>query len=305
MKLGKFVTAGGLCLAALFWQSSQNSGAQTESPQVRATIDQYCVTCHNSRATSAATLSGVVLDRADLNNVAGNPEMWERVVRKVRTGLMPPAGLPRPDRASQDALVGYLETRLDRAAIDHPNPGRPGAHRLNRAEYANAIRDLLGLEVDASALLPPDDSADGFDNIADVLSLSPALLERYLSAAAKISALAVGSPKITANSETYKVRGDMSQTDHLEGMPLGTRGGVFALHTFPLDGEYVFRVKLAETNLGTLRGMQDENQLEIAVAGQRVLLAPVGGAKDYLESSINATNLVNDLYTRLQARVAV
>ena len=158
-----------------------------------------------------------------------------------------------------------------------PNPGRSSVHRLNRAEYANAIRDLLALEVDAAALLPPDDSADGFDNIADVLSLSPALLESYLSAAAKISALAVGSPKITANSETYKVRGDMAQTEHLEGMPLGTRGGVSARHTFPLDGEYVIRVKLVETNLGTIRGLQDENQLEITVGGQRVLLAPVGG----------------------------
>ena len=189
--------------------------------------------------------------------------------------------------------------------IDRPNPGRSSVHRLNRAEYANAIRDLLALEVDAAALLPPDDSADGFDNIADVLSLSPALLESYLSAAAKISALAVGSPKITASSETYKVRGDMSQTEHLEGMPLGTRGGVSARHTFPLDGEYVIRVKLVETNLGTIRGLQDENQLEIAVGGQRVLLAPVGGYDDYMESGNNATNIVNALYTRLQARVAV
>src|SRR5678816_4377031 len=203
MKLGRFVIGGGLCLATLLWQSSQNSGAQTETPAARATLDQYCVTCHNSRTASAATASGVVLDRADLNLIANNAALWERVVRKVRSGLMPPAGLPRPDRASQDALVGFLETRLDRAAIDHPNPGRPGVHRLNRAEYANAIRDLLGLEVDASTFLPPDDSADGFDNIADILSVSPALLEGYLSAAAKISAIAVGSPKITANSETY------------------------------------------------------------------------------------------------------
>jgi hypothetical protein len=138
---------------------------------------------------------------------------------------------------------GSLNRVWTNAAVQPPNPGRSSVHRLNRAEYANAIRDLLALEVDAAALLPPDDSADGFDNIADVLSLSPALLERYLSAAAKISALAVGSPRITANSETYRVRGDMSQVEHLEGMPLGTRGGVSALHTFPLDGEYVFRVK--------------------------------------------------------------
>ena len=315
MKLRKIATACVLGLVMLLWQGSQNSGiAISATPQtsqsnetapLRATIDQYCVTCHNSRATTSATASGVVLDGADLGHVENNPALWERVVRKLRTGMMPPAGLPRPDPASQNALAGFIETRLDRAALDHPNPGRPAAHRLNRAEYANAIRELFALEVDASTLLPPDDSADGFDNIADMLSVSPALLESYLSAAAKISALAVGSPKITANSETYRVRGDMSQTEHLEGLPLGTRGGVSALHTFPLDGEYVIRVKLVETNLGTIRGLQDLNQLEITVGGERVLLAPVGGYDDYMVSGNNATDVVNSLYTRLVARVPV
>ena len=283
-------------------QAAQLSG---DTAAMRAVLDRYCVTCHNSRATTNATASGVVLDRADLNHLAENPELWEKVARKLRTGAMPPENAPRPDQATHDALVGFIESRLDRAATERPNPGRSSVHRLNRAEYANAIRDLLALDVDAAALLPPDDSADGFDNIADVLSLSPALLERYLSSAAKISALAVGSSKITANSETYKVRGDMSQVEHIEGTPLGTRGGVAVLHTFPLDGEYVIRVKLVETNLGTIRGLQDENQLEIAVGGQRVLLAPVGGPDDYMMSSINATDAVNALYTRLQTRVAV
>jgi mono/diheme cytochrome c family protein len=314
MKSRKLMTAVVLGLAALLLQSPQTPGspASAQAPQGsaeaiahRAAVDRYCVACHNSRVSGAATASGIVLDKADLTRVSENPDLWEKVVRKLRTGSMPPEGQPRPDRATHDALVGYLESRLDRAATERPNPGRPSVHRLNRAEYANAIRDLLGLEVDAASLLPPDDTAEGFDNIADVLSLSPALLERYLSAAAKISALAVGSPKITANSETYKVRGDMSQTEHLEGLPLGTRGGVSARHTFPLDGEYVVRVKLVETNLGTIRGLQDEHQLEIAVGGQRVLLAPVGGYDDYMESGTNATNIVNALYTRLQARVAV
>jgi hypothetical protein len=310
------MTAGILCVATLLLQSPQNPSAASAVPmrtaQVspegsthRAAVDRYCVTCHNSRVTGAATASGVVLDKADLNHVADNPELWEKVVRKLRTGSMPPEGQPRPDRVTHDALVGFLESRLDQAATERPNPGRPLVHRLNRAEYANAIRDLLALEVDAAALLPPDDTADGFDNIADVLSLSPTLLESYLSAAAKISALAVGSPKITANSETYKVRGDMSQAEHIEGLPLGTRGGVSARHTFPLDGEYVIRVKLVETNLGTIRGLQDEHQLEMAVGGQRVFLGPVGGYDDYMESGTNATNIVNALYTRLQARVAV
>jgi hypothetical protein len=312
MKRRKFLTAVALFLAAFLFQSPQNPGASIQAAQLhgdeataRAAVDRYCVTCHNSRATIPATATGVVFDRADLNHLANDPALWEKVARKLRTGGMPPEGSPRPDRATHDTLVGFIESRLDRAAVERPNPGRSSVHRLNRAEYANAIRDLLALDVDAAALLPPDDTADGFDNIADVLSLSPALLESYLSAAAKISALAVGSPKITASSETYKVRGDMSQVEHIEGMPLGTRGGVSAQHTFPLDGEYVIRVKLVETNLGTIRGLQDESQVEITVGGQRVLLTPVGGPDDYMMSSINATDAVNSLYTRLQARVPV
>src|SRR6185295_1257830 len=197
MKPRRFATAAVLCLAILLCQSPQNpsiQAAQTsaDAATVRATVDRYCLTCHNSRATTSATASGVVLDRADLNHVADEPALWEKVVRKLRTGSMPPEGQPRPDRATHEALVGFIESRLDRAAIDHPNPGRSSVHRLNRAEYANAIRDLLAFEVDAAALLPPDDSSEGFDNIADMLSPSPALLESYLSAAAKISALAVG-----------------------------------------------------------------------------------------------------------------
>jgi len=305
-----FATAFFICLATLgstlgHPPSRQAGASADEATTHRAVIDKYCAGCHNSRATTPATATGIVLDRTDLDHLANDPAIWEKVVRKLRTGGMPPEGSPRPDRATNDALAGFIESRLDRAAQQNPSPGRSAAHRLNRAEYANAIRDLLALEVDAATLLPPDDSADGFDNIADVLSLSPSLLESYLSAAAKISAIAVGSPRITANSETYKVRGDASQTEHLEGMPLGTRGGVAARHTFPLDGEYVIKVKLVETNLGTIRGLQDENQVEIAVEGQRVLLAPVGGLEDYVTSSNNATNAVNSLNTRLQAHVNV
>ena len=307
----KFMTAVVLCVAAPLLTISQRQGSappsttSAEATTHRATVEKYCVTCHNSKATTAATISGVVLDRADLNRIADDPALWEKVVKKLQTGTMPPDGMPKPDQATHDALLGFIESRLDRAALDRPSPGRPTVHRLNRAEYANSIRDLLELDVDAASMLPPDDSANGFDNIADVLSLSPALLESYLSAAAKISALAVGSPKITASSETYKVRGDLAQTDHLEGMPLGTRGGVAAQHTFPLDGEYVVKVKLVETNLGTIRGLQDENRLEITVAGERVLLAPVGGPKDYAMSGDNATDAVNSLNVRLQARVPV
>jgi mono/diheme cytochrome c family protein len=279
------------------------SFAPASAADVRATLDRYCVTCHNERARTSATTSGVVLDTLDLGRVAADGEVWEKVVRKLRTGAMPPAGMPRPDPASHDAMVAYLETALDREAHERPDPGRPAAHRLNRAEYANAIRDLLALEVDPAALLPPDDSSDGFDNNADVLGLSPALLERYLSAAAKISALAVASPKIGPSSEIYRVRGDASQSSHTDGLPLGTRGGVAARHTFPLDGEYVVKVKLLEVNLGSIRGLQFEHQLEVTVDGERKLLAPVGGADDFTRSSINATDVVNALDQRLQVRV--
>src|SRR5262245_36913319 len=223
MKQRKLMIAALLCLTTFLLQdpgtASLHAAQDSEAATLRAAVDRYCVTCHNSRATTAATASGVVLDRADLNHVANDPALWERVTRKLRTGSMPPEGAPRPDRATHDALIGYIESRLDRAAVERPNPGRSSVHRLNRAEYTNAIRDLLALDIDASTLLPPDDTAEGFDNIADVLSLSPALLDGYLSAAAKISALAVGSPKITASSETYRVRGDMSQAEHIEGLP--------------------------------------------------------------------------------------
>ncbi len=295
--------------AAAVSSSAPRAQAQADPPPATAdlgrTITQYCATCHNERNRTAATASGVLLDKVDLNRVAEHGELWEKVVRRMRAGAMPPAGMPRPDAAAHNALVSFLETTLDRAAASRPNPGRPAPHRLNRAEYANAIRDLLALDVDAAALLPPDDSADGFDNIADVLSVSPVLLERYLSAAATISALAVGDPKIIAGSETYRIRGDASQTAQNEALPPGTRGGLVATHTFPLDGEYVIKVKLLEINLGSIRGLEYEHQLEVTVDGERVLLAPVGGPKDYTESSLNATNVVNSLAERLQVRVKV
>jgi len=274
-------------------------------PELRQTLDKYCAGCHNARLKTSATAGGVVLNDVDLTAVASNPVLWEKVVRKLRTGAMPPSGLPRPDPAAHDALVTYLETTLDREAAAHPNPGRSGPHRLNRAEYANAIRDLLALDVDPATLLPPDDSADGFDNIADVLGASPALLERYLSAATKISALAVGSPSITAEQETYRIRGDASQTGQNEELPAGTRGGLLAKHLFPLDGEYTFKVKLWMTNLGSIRGLEDTHQLEIAVDGERVLLAPVGSEKEYTDAVKNATDVVNLLEARLQTRVFV
>ena len=295
--------------ASLASQGAVRPGG-SEDPQLRTqalrqTVDKYCASCHNARVKTSATAGGVVLSDADLTAVTKDPVLWEKVIRKMRTGAMPPAGMPRPEPAAHDALVAYLETTLDREAAARPNPGRSGPHRLNRAEYANAIRDLLALDVDTATLLPPDDSAEGFDNIADVLGASPALLERYLSAAAKISALAVGSASITAEQETYRVRGDASQTEQNDQLPPGTRGGLMASHFFPLDGEYTFKVKLWMTNLGSIRGLEDTHQLEITVDGERVLLAPVGSEQEYTDAVKNATDVVNLIEARLQARVSV
>ena len=284
---------------------SQAAASSPVAVDVASTVNRYCVGCHNSKAKTTATASGVVFDGIDPARIADDSAMWEKVIRKLRTRSMPPTGVPRPDESTYTALVSHLESTLDRAAAAHPNPGRPSVHRLNRAEYANAVRDLLALEVDPTALLPPDDSVNGFDNNADMLSVSPALLERYLAAAGTISAIAVGSPNIAASSETYRIRGDASQTGRNEALPPGTRGGLMALHTFPLDGEYVIKVKLLEINLGSIRGLEYENQLEVTVDGERVLLAPVGGADDYTKSSLNATDVVNALASRLQARVKV
>ena len=195
----------------------------------QATIDTYCVTCHNARLKTG----GLSLDGVDPANVSRDAAVWEQVVRKLRVGAMPPFGVPRPDRPSTDRLVDWLEGELDRAAANHVSPGRPVLRRLNRAEYANAIHDLLGLDVDVSALLPPDESAFGFDNVADAQNSSPALLEAYLSAARKISAVAVGDPDIGVGSDTYSARQDLSQDVHVEGLPLGTVGGLRVTHVFP------------------------------------------------------------------------
>src|SRR5262249_28060088 len=213
-------------------------------------------------------------------HIADAAETWERVVRRLHAGTMPPQPARRPDHATYERLAGWLESELDKAATSSPNPGRPVLHRLNRAENANAIRDVLGIDVDVSSMLPPDDSAYGSDNISDVLGVSPSLQERYLTAARKISALAVGDMSITPGSETYRIRQDLSQDRHLDGLPLGTIGGIQITHTFPLDGEYTFQVKLYRTNLNIVRGLQYPHEVEFTVDGQRVHLLTIGGKAD-------------------------
>jgi len=273
------------------------SPAPTQSH--KATLDRYCVTCHSDRLKTA----GLTLESIDTANIAGAPDIWEKVVRKVRVGMMPPQGSPAPDAASRAALVSWLTGELDTHAAAHPDPGRPLVHRLNRAEYGNAIRDLLDLEIDPASLLPADDSAYGFDNVADVLGVSPVLLERYLSAAGKVSALAVGDPDSGVASETFRVRQDASQDRHVEGLPIGTVGGMLAHTTMPLDGEYVIQPRLFRTNLGAMRGLEYAHQLEITVDGARVHLASFGGDEDFKASLKNPTLAGDDVEARSRARV--
>src|SRR6185369_4027427 len=216
----------------------------------------------------------LALETLPLNRLGEtNAETWEKVVRKLRAGLMPPAGAKRPERGSLDAFAKSIEDSIDHFAASNPNPGRAPLHRMNRVEYANAIRDLLALEVDSSTLLPADDSSHGFDNIADVLGVSPSLLERYVAAAAKISRLAVGERDAAPTQVTYTVKGDLSQNQTLDGQPLGTRGGTIVRHNFPVDGEYQIKLSLLKLSFGQVFGEGAEGEeREVTLNGTRVKL---------------------------------
>ena len=239
----------------------ESSPAAAAASSSRAVLDTYCVTCHNDRLKTA----GLALDRADVAHVANDREVWEKVVKRLQIGSMPPQPMKRPDEATRDRLVAWLETELDRAAAAAPNPGRPLLHRLNRAEYTNAIRDLLALDVNAASLLPPDDAAFGFDNVSDVLGVSPLLLERYLSAAGKISALAIGDPEIQPGAESYRCGGPVAEIS-ARGVPLGTVGGLWFVMCSRSTAipRYLFK-----NNVMAIRGRS--RQVEISVDGERIL----------------------------------
>ena len=267
----------------------------------REILDTYCVTCHNQRLKTA----GLTLDTMDLGGIPAQAPVWEKVVRKLRSRTMPPPGAPRPDAATYNGFASWLETQLDQAAESHPFPGGPILHRLNRSEYANAVRDLLALPVDAVSLLPPDDSAFGFDNISDALGVSPSLQEHYLSAALRIGALAVGDPNISPGSETWRIRQDLSQDQHIDGLPLGTVGGTLVRYNFPLDAQYTFQAKLYRTNLNIMRGLEVARQVEFAVDGQRILLATIGGKDDLAALFQQPTDTGDAVEARLRVRVPV
>ena len=260
-------------VAAFQTESSVSEGSTGEA--VRPVLNRYCVGCHNQRLRTA----GLALDTMDPARVGDHPAAWERVVRKLRTGSMPPAGRRRPDPAAYETVASALENALDLAAAAAPNPGRTTVHRLNRREYENAVRDLLALDVDADALLPADNADLGFDNMADILSVSPALLDRYIFAARRISRLAVGDPTIEPTTETYVVPSMRFQDLRMsEDLPFGSRGGIAIRHNFPLDAEYEVRIQLQRQLYDYVRGLQHRQQLEVRLDGERVALFHIGGA---------------------------
>jgi cytochrome c551/c552 len=270
-----------LLAAALAHGQSANSVASQ-----RAVLDQYCVTCHNQKLKTA----GLMLDKIELAPVADHAEQWEKVVRKLRAGMMPPSGLPRPNAATYDALTVAIENELDRAAEANPHLPAPGVHRVNRTEYANAIHSLLALDIDAAAFLPADDSSYGFDNVVSGLGVSPALVEGYVDAAAKISRLALGH-ETGPSRKIYHVREDYSQEEHIEGLPFGTRGGMLVHHYFPADGEYSISWDPVRTTVGGLYGGDSEDeQAEVLIDGARVKVFRIG--KDVPIASLRDKNEV-------------
>lgn len=271
--------AFGLLLLGLFtvFVAAMPVAAQTSLPgspsEQRALLDRYCVTCHNGALQTA----DLELDSVDVNDVSANPAVWERVVRKLRAGSMPPLPRPRPDATTYAGFIEWLETELDAVAANAPNPGRTEAfHRLNRAEYHNVVRDLLGLDVDVAELLPADGGSYGFDNIAGVLGMSPTLLERYLSAAKKVSRLAVGNPNLPPTAVSFHLSSELPQDDRIEDLPFGSRGGVSIPFNFPLDAEYTVRLTLGRNTLDTLAAFQVPHELDVSLDGEHLQTFVVG-----------------------------
>ncbi len=255
-----------LCLPGV---TSAQATASSSASSHRAVLDRYCVTCHNERLETA----GLSLDAIDVASVSDEAEVWEKVVRKLRTGVMPPSTRSQPSADDRGGLISWLESSLDDAAAAQPNPGRTETlRRLNRTEYRNAVRDLLALDVDVAVLLPADESGHGFDNVT-VGDLSPLLLDRYISAAQKISRLAIGSTQTSLQSDVIRVPPDTTQEAHVPGLPIGTRGGTVVPYTFVQDGKYDIQVRLARNRTGNIGGLRDPVQHTLQVLIDRV---PVG-----------------------------
>src|SRR3989454_3426948 len=287
----RILTIGSLTILSLLVQvygktgGRQSQSAVASSDQAaaqRAIINQYCSTCHSDKAKAAGMDSArkIDFDRLDIADVSRDAETWERVVRKLRAGMMPPSGIRRPDRETYKGLIAWLENELDRNAVTY-TPS-PGLHRLNRTEYANVLKDLLDLDIDPAKYLPSDDSTHGFDNIAGALGVSSTLVEAYVSAAQKISRLAIGEAA-TPSLTVYRTPEDTSQDYHIEGLPFGTRGGMLLKHVFPSDGEYhvtitpIFGDNMSPTGFGSVPC----EKLEVVLDGERLQLMDWQGSRRF------------------------
>ena len=275
-----------------------------ESAEYRAVLNRYCTTCHNDRLQTA----GLTLESLDMVHLGEGAETWEKVIRKLRAREMPPPRRPRPDDATYVEFVDWIETELDIAAAADLNPGTETVHRLNRTEYTNAIRDLLALEIDGRELLPADDLSYGFDNIADVLSLSPSLLERYMLAAGKIAEMAVGDPSIRSTTAAYTTSPVLMQHARMsELQPFGSRGGFATRHYFPVDGEYELRVTLERTHGDAIKGLQRRNTLEVRLDRARVARFEIGadGQREAWNAVFNLTPYERNADSDLRFRMPV
>ena len=276
-------------------QSPAAAGAMMPAPDARRLLDRYCVTCHNEKLKAA----DLRLDQLDVNNLGARAEIWEKVVRKVHTGTMPPSNMPQLSPDDRRALLSWLETSLDAASAAVPNPGRTETlRRLNRTEYQNAVRDLLALDIDGNSLLPPDESGHGFDNVT-VGDLPPTLLDRYISAAQKISRLAIGTTETSLQSDIIRLPADLTQEDHVAGLPIGTRGGVSVSRTFVRDGEYEIQIWLTRSLEGNVSGLREQRPHELLVLVDR---EPVATFKIEKRPGVDDTLVDKDLKARVTVR---
>ncbi|HUO67153.1 MAG TPA: DUF1587 domain-containing protein, partial [Gammaproteobacteria bacterium] len=268
---------------------------QPQPTELWGQLGKYCVDCHNRDDLTA----GIAFDKMSPADIARDPEIFEAAIRKLRGNQMPPPGSARPSPEMRDSLVHWFETTLDAAAERSPKPGRVALHRLNRTEYANAVNDLFGLEVDVAALLPKDDESDGFDNIANVLKASPSFLEQYISAASVVSEMAVGNPHAKMDSRVFYAKPGTNQNFYRSGMPLGTRGGMLVEHFFPADGAY-------EISLGGLararyvEGLEYRHKLIVAIDGKEVYANEIGGPEDLEDVDLHQAAAVGKINSRFQ-----
>lgn len=292
-----FLGYGSLCAA----QPDQDA-YHPDAAQVGVLVQQYCVTCHNDALLTA----GLSLQHVDAGNVGDSAETWEKVLRKVRVRTMPPAGMPRPDVAAYAAFADYLETELDGFAAKRPQPGVASLRRLNRTEYFNAVRDLLGVKINDDTILPADDTMFGFDNVGNVLTVSPLLAEQYITAARKIRLQALGHPQMLPEFYSYNVPRYLMQEDWVsEDLPFGSRGGIAVKHHFPMDGEYVLNIRLQKDSRDYIRGLVNEShQIDIRVDDERVALLSVGGEKLGRSSGMFSSSAQGDVAQEQYERYA-